>query len=669
MKLHTMLCRVILNSVTLCLLGLNTVYAEVNTQEPKLYWFIPDGMRADPKVFNVFQWAERGQLPNIKFMMDHGAYGYSIPTFPSHTPTNFATLFTGTYPAKHGVADGPMHTEGNPLSKASIGGFNSVAKKVDPLWVTLERQYGKDIALLSVPGSTPPELEKGITIRGRWGGWGADFPATNFEALHTGYQQAKQGRGARLFFFGPKLTQYKSTKKRTMFNLGVKSYAPILEVALTQFGTTVHAHIYDSTDNRKIDYDRIAFTLDKKTVITDLKQGEWSDWQPIVLSWMVNYEARPVKTSFKIKVIKLDKDGFYRVRFFYNSINKYVTQPKQIAEEINKGVGPMVDFVDNFPPQLIYYQEDKQTFIEEAQMSLDWHRKAVGFIIDEYKPEILINDIYTPNQMLTSRWWMGYLDPSSSRYEKVTAQKRERLWREVKEMYRGLDQILGELLNRADANTYVILSSDHGAVPLDKWVRLNNLFANKGWLKFIIDPNSGEPTIDWKNSKVIYLKMAHVYIHPDGLGGRWKRASGAVYQKLREKVKKTLLALKDEETGIKPVTAVHDWEDVPQYLNLPMDRVGDLVIVNKAGYGWNEEMTADRSIFDVPYKSGYKQAIMADKAQGMWTPFVIIGPKVKSGYALKQPIRHVDQYPTILHLLDKKIEAHVDGKVLHDIFE
>ena len=77
--------------------------------ENKLYWFIPDGMRADPDLFDIFKWAEEGQLPNIKRMMDNGAYGYSIPTFPSHTPTNFATLFTGAYPLKHGVADGLRH--------------------------------------------------------------------------------------------------------------------------------------------------------------------------------------------------------------------------------------------------------------------------------------------------------------------------------------------------------------------------------------------------------------------------------------------------------------------------------------------------------------------------------------------------------------------------------
>jgi len=38
--------------------------------ELKLYWFIPDGFRAEPDLFNIYQWAEEGKLPNIKKLMD-----------------------------------------------------------------------------------------------------------------------------------------------------------------------------------------------------------------------------------------------------------------------------------------------------------------------------------------------------------------------------------------------------------------------------------------------------------------------------------------------------------------------------------------------------------------------------------------------------------------------
>lgn len=172
----------------------------------RLHWFLPDGMRADPEVFDVFRWAEEGRLPHIKKLMERGTYGYSIPTFPSHTPTNFATLMTGAPPAVHGVADGPMRTEGSPLARPSVGGFSSSARRVPAAWSLME-DSGRKVVVMSMPGSTPPELDNGVTVRGRWGGWGADFPALLFE--HDDVERKKDlGRLSRLFMLSTELTRF-----------------------------------------------------------------------------------------------------------------------------------------------------------------------------------------------------------------------------------------------------------------------------------------------------------------------------------------------------------------------------------------------------------------------------------------------------------------------------
>ena len=72
--------------------------------------------------------------------------------------------------------------------------------------------------------------------------------------------------------------------------------------------------------------------------------------------------------------------------------------------------------------------------------------------------------------------------PKSARYSAVSEQNRVKLWEEVKDMYKKLDDIIGEILSVTDQNTYVVLSSDHGAVPLDRFVNLNNLFTKKAGL-------------------------------------------------------------------------------------------------------------------------------------------------------------------------------------------
>ena len=653
----------------LIILGLVLTYLDIRLipkkeiKAEKLYWLIPDGMRAEPDLFNIFEWAEQGKLPNIKKMMDNGAYGYSVPVFPSHTPVNFATLLTGSYPKTHGVADGPMHVEGRTLDKVAVAGFSSVARKVPAIWTTLE-ENGKTVALISMPGSTPPEINKGIVIRGRWGGWGADFHAINFQTKGDNSQRVKQGRGTRMFFFGPQLTQYVDPKHATGWENMPKSFSPALEAEMKPWESIVYAYIYDDTNDEKVNYNKIIFSKDKKSVLADLKQGEWSDWQSITLKW----QEKDVISDVRFRIIILEEDGFFRIRMLFNNVNEYIAQPSTIAKELNLGVGPMVDFVDNFPPQLVYYNEDKQAFLEELKMSLDWHTSVIPFVIKKYNPDVIIQDPYSPNQMLTSRWWLGYIDPKSKRYNEVTEEEREQLWKEVEDMYVQLDTMVGEMIKNADDNTLIVLSSDHGATPLNKGVRINNLLAKNGLLKFDINKETGEPIIDWKNSKAIYLKMDNIYIHPNGLEGNWTRASGPEYEKLRNQVMNMLLELEYSD-GTKPVATAVKWEDVEEFLDLPSDRVGDLVIANEAGYGWDEEMSEDLEIFTTPLVTGYKQAILPDDVKSMWTPFIIMGPGVKKGYEIKEPFKQINQYPTIMKLLNIPIPEFVDGKPIEGIFE
>lgn len=207
------------------------------------------------------------------------------------------------------------------------------------------------------------------------------------------------------------------------------------------------------------------------------------------------------------------------------------------------------------------------------------------------------------------------------------------------------------------------MSSDHGVCPLHRLVKLNNLFASRGWLRFTIDEKSGEPSIDWKNTKVIYLKRANIYINPLGLDGNWKRGKGPAYEKLRAEVISALVDLKDHQ-GIKPVKNVVKWEDAPKFFKLPSSRVGDLVLETRLNYFWFEEVDKDLSIFSNPLTSGYKQTINPQENDCMWTPLLIWGKGVKKGHRLSKPIAHVDQLPTILKLMKIKIPKKIQGKVI-----
>ena len=650
-------------TLLIVLLGEEISLTDQKKTNLQLYWFIPDGVRADPDVFTIFKWAEEGKLPNLKKMMDSGTYGYTKPAFPCHTPTNFATLLTGAYPEVHGVNDGPMRAIGKPLDAVAIPGFRSIAKKVPPVWKTLE-ENGLKVSLLSIPGSTPPEIQEGQVFRGRWGGWGADFQNLIFESKGDLRQRISQGLASRLFYFGPQLTEYISNTKAQGWASPPQSFSGPIEIKMVGWGGIIYGYIYDRIDDNIINYDRIAFSKDKQTIFSDLGTGDWSNWEPIILKWETTGGKIDIGSDVKLNLIKLDKDGFFRIRALYNPLNNTIVQPPEAAAVLEEAIGPEVDFVDNFPAQLGYYPEDRKTFIEEMNMSFDWHTRAISALVDNFSPDVIIHDINSPTVMLCSHWWTGFIDPTSLRYQEVTDEERAKLWEEVKDMYVKLDNMLGEIMKKAGPNTYIVFTADHGVLPKSKDVYLNNLFAKKGWLEFTIDEKTGEPIIDWGNSKVVYLKMAHVYINPEGLAGNYERASGEDYEVLRDEVIDTLTNLVDNGTGIKPATNIVKWEDVEEELHLMPERAGDLVIVNAANYGWSERLSYDLEFFGQSLETGYKQAVNPD-LKGITSPFVVVGPGVKENNFLgNEPINNIDQYPTILNALKIEIPDFVQGKIL-----
>jgi len=306
----------------------------------KVYWFIPDGVRGDW----LFQLAEDGELPNIGQMIQKGVSGYSIPAFPSHTPTNYATLCTGSYPEVHGVSDGPIRMTGSPLTRP-IRGFSSAARQVPAIWNILD-DAGKKVIVFSVPGSTPPELINGITIRGRWSGWGVETPPILFTT-------DKVERNA-ISLAGFALTRQIFVGSSIRWKNPPKYFHAPKEIVLSAHGLTLYGFIYDNSDDGTLNYSHILFSSDKERPLSTLSARQWSEWIPVTLSQKgVSFES-----YVKIKIIHLSGDGkSLRIRFYFSSINRLLVDPQNVFHTMMTGKSiPAVDYVDDWPHQLVLNQ-------------------------------------------------------------------------------------------------------------------------------------------------------------------------------------------------------------------------------------------------------------------------------------------------------------------------
>jgi predicted AlkP superfamily phosphohydrolase/phosphomutase len=366
----------------------------------------------------------------------------------------------------------------------------------------------------------------------------------------------------------------------------------------------------------------------------------------------------------RICLIKLSPDGFLKARLLFDALNPLIVQPAGLSDALERAVGPMVDFPDNWPAQLNKLPEEKDVLLAEARMALDWHRRAARRLLSVEKPDVLIQDTYAPNQILESRWWLKRVDPAAPAYAATPEGERRERERELLSIYQGIDAVLGEAVKKAGPGAVIALSSDHGILPIKKEVLLNNLLAREGLLKFSIDPASGEPVVDWAGSKAAFLKMIGIYVNPAGLAGDWKRGSGPAYEALRSRVAALVAGVADGGT---PVAArAVPWERAGE-LRLPKDRCPDLVLAMSPGYALTEDMDNSGEVLREPVQSGYKQAVPADHEPSLWTPFVIMGPGIKKGFRLPQPIRNADQEPTLLKALGLAAPAHVQGEAA-DVF-
>jgi predicted AlkP superfamily phosphohydrolase/phosphomutase len=235
-------------------------------------------------------------------------------------------------------------------------------------------------------------------------------------------------------------------------------------------------------------------------------------------------------------------------------------------------------------------------------------------------------------------------------------------------MYKKVDEVIGELLKLKDDDTLVIVNADHGMTSLNKEIYLNNQFFEKGFLATKRN-KEGKEVIDYDNTKVVLVYPKDIYINPDGFKGEWNRPSDERYEILRNKVKNILLNLKDEN-GISPFEKIVEWENTKEILHLPPEGSGDLVLVMKEGFRCNQGINLNKpALFSASYNGGYKHALLAYDKKALWTPFIILGPKVKKNYKIDRPIQQIDISPTIYKLFNIRAPDYVQGKEIKEIIE
>jgi predicted AlkP superfamily phosphohydrolase/phosphomutase len=106
-------------------------------------------------------WIEAGELPNLRRLMEQGAWGRLRTTLPPISSSSWSSFLTGVNPGKHGLVD--FVYPGADSYKVAM--VNATSRRTWALWNWLN-DAGLKVGLLGIPTTYPPEPVDGFMISG-----------------------------------------------------------------------------------------------------------------------------------------------------------------------------------------------------------------------------------------------------------------------------------------------------------------------------------------------------------------------------------------------------------------------------------------------------------------------------------------------------------------------
>ena len=604
--------------------------------------------------------ADKGATPNLKRLMDTGAWRPMLGVFPTLTPPGWTSIATGAWPGTHEVMDFNIRARGKPLTE-TVWGVNTQLSKAEYFWNTLERA-DKTPILVKWEMSWPPTITKGVQVEGTGPGVANHHQIAGYHLWVSGNWSPRPiGGGVDAAAVDPSTLQAGEDVDHVdlrpadgdQWSHLPDSAKPALEVELTvqplargrsdltAWGTegavarTFYGLVY-AQSAAGYDRVRICTSRDGSQAIADLAVADWSDWS----RQQFTIGSRPLTGYVRFKLITLTPDGdTFEVFMPQVWATEGYTYPEEVATEIDTHVGP---FLQN-PGRDTLGLVDDETFFE----LLDMHHACLADVAHHLCAtrdwDVLFTEVHSLDY--GNHFFMAQTDPRCGAPESVVARSLEGMTR----LIASVDRWVGRLLELQDDETVVVVTSDHGGTPdFVPPIAAADVLEKVGLL--VLDPATGE--IDLSRSAAIPVGTIHVFINLKG------RDPGGIvdpedFDKVQQQIIHALTTYVDPGTGKQPFALAVTRENA-EMLNLWGDLVGDVV--------W-----AVHPEFDACH--GRHLPAVSLGIGGQHTTFIINGPHIRSGLALQGQARSVDIAPTVAHLLGVPQPRNAEGRVIAEAIE
>jgi 2',3'-cyclic-nucleotide 2'-phosphodiesterase (5'-nucleotidase family) len=667
-------------------------------------FFTADGLRQDL----VEEYADRGSMPTMRKLLRDGvrASGDGLLTqSPPNTGAGWYSLATGAWPGVHGSTNNTFHVNGQAFANRTAA-FDSGVIQAETLAQAAERG-GKKVAQIEWAGGrvgaiNGPTVDYRTFLSGR--GVATNYiDSTDDAAFVTSFGlQFDHPAG----FAGQAPFPGANPTNASGWTNVPRSRSPAKEMRLRvlDFGTDkygLNAYIYDTSNDRRVNYDRVLFSPTKNgaDAVAKLRRGEWADVKVKVVGGTLD----GLTAGVLVKVETLSRN-LSRVRLFHTSVTRANASWTGWSEP--GFTGDFAEYVaQKFPTStagdfavLEAGIVSEETYVEQGLYWETGHHPLIKYILRKYKPDLAMVGYPVTDEfqhqflgLVTERLPNGARNPA---YDDVqidgTRDRRVSERREfLRRVYKGADETL-ELVDRSmPDDTSKLVSSDHGFAPQFAAIDASKVLVDLGLLSrpqtSNCRPASGE-TIGkakacWAGGTVqIYLNLAG----RDPTGGGFTQVAAADEASTVAQIKAAFLGLSDPNdwTGngtpegwkmIDRAFTKAEARTIPTGAGTTADmahptRTGDLVVFSYPPYQFDAAtpgtLVARSAFFG---QHGYVPDVQNLRANvNMRATFIAGDGEIRRGGSVKG-LRTIDLAPTIAYLLGVPEPQHAQGVVRLDL--
>ncbi len=589
----------------------------------------------------------RGELPNLSRLRDTGTYRRLETSMPALSPVAWSTFATGTDPSRHGIYDfiaRDPHTYAPKLSSSEVYGQARVIR-IGPFAIPRGRTGVRNLrrsrtfwSVLTDHGVFSSVLRVPIT-----------FPVEKIDGVMVAGMCVPDLRGSQGSFTF--ITSERASAPDGGLTLDIARDGGTIDIPGPPNpvdGSALTTRVEIRRVTTRAGASRVELIANQQRV--ELNQGSYTPW--IRLAFRA---TRGVTVHGIARFLPVSLDGPLAVYATPIQIDPErpampVSHPTVFSIHLAKLLGQfgtlgLLEDTSALNDGAI----DEQGFLDQAYLYHDERRAMWTHTLSRLRSGLAVCVFDVSDRL--QHMFFRYRDPE---HPANAGRDMTRHAGAIEEMYRRMDQLVGETLRHVDSKTALFVISDHGFKTFQRGVNLNAWLEREGLLVTKNGAGPGEylSAIDWSRTRAYALGLGGIFINLKGRE-RLGIVEAAEANALKRRIGEGLCAL--EDGGVRCIRRV---VDVAAEWNGPYRETGpDLIPGYEVGYrvSWDCAKGAVRpELFEDNTKRWSGDHCMDSD--------VVPGVLFTNVPLVDHNARLIDMGPTVLDLFGVGVPAYMTGR-------